>query len=364
METLICLPFIVGVLWLLFNLSWLKKFDGRATEESFISVLIPLRNEEKNIAKLMQSLKNSEYGKVEFLLYDDDSTDQTAKLLMNEMRDDPRFHLMRGTALPKGWKGKPHACFELAKQAKGDILLWIDADVTLAETTLSQLSNTLEQRQLHAITGFPRFINHSFLEKLLTPLLHFFVHMHLPIALANHTAYVSATAASGAFIAIRRDAYFAIGGHEAVKNKVIEDVTLFKEIKRAGYRTSLLHIADYVNCTMYETTLETWRGFEKNCFKAFKESYSKALIVVFIYFLYYVLPLPLAIWGIFDKQLVYMIPLLCITIQRLISDYFARQLSLYSLCMPVSACAYCLLLCITMLRKRRNRKTLWKGREV
>lgn len=364
MVTVICLPFIIGTIWIIYNISFLKELTIHGKANTFISVLVPLRNEEKRVTRLLDSLVETNYKNIEFILYDDDSTDKTAELIIDKIKGQSNFKLINGVTLPEGWKGKPHACFELAKHSKGEILLWIDADVSITKNAIQALADTMTIRELDAVSGFPKFINNSFLERLLTPLLHFFVHMHLPIQLANRKNFVAATAASGAFIAVKRAVYFSVGGHEAVKDKVIEDVTLFKEIKRQGYTTKLLYIADKVSCTMYDNAKETWLGFEKNCFKAFRESYSRALLAVIFYLVYFVLPLPLAIWAVFTANYVYTIPLLCIIAQRMISDLKARQLNIYSLLMPISALSYCILLTITMLKKLVDKKTLWKGREV
>lgn len=107
-----------------------------------ISVLVPLRNEEKRVVALIENLKGMTYRAVEYILYDDDSTDQTASIIEQEIDGDARFTLIRGHNFPTGWKGKPHACYELSKNARGKILLFIDADVTLAGDVFAKLSST------------------------------------------------------------------------------------------------------------------------------------------------------------------------------------------------------------------------------
>lgn len=363
-EILLTIPFVVGTMWLILNILCLPKMTASDESNITISVLVPMRNEEARVEKLIHMLEAVEYTHVEYLLYDDDSTDQTVEKTENLIRGNPNFKLLRGKSLPGEWQGKPHACQQLANEAQGELLLWIDADVTFAPQTLQALANQFDNKKVDALSGFPKFLNSSFLEALLTPLLHFFIHMHLPIKLANSQAMVAASAASGAFIAIRRSVYEAIGGHYAVKNKIVEDIALFREVKRAGYHAALYHIADEVSCTMYGNAKDTWYGFEKNCFKAFNESYLMAWGVISFYLLYYVLPLPLAIYAIFTGDPLLFLPLLCIMFQRLISDRVARQLNYTSLLMPLSAFIYCTLLIVTMWKKKQNIKTDWKGREV
>lgn len=359
----VLIPFIWGVVWIIWNAACLPKMKGHAHTASF-SILIPLRNESARVDTLMQHLMKIRYPKVAFLLYDDASTDDTYAKLQSYIAKEPRLTIKQGTSLPEGWRGKPHACQQLSKQATGDILLFIDADVALAPETLYQLDATFTRTKADAISGFARFQNESVLEKLLTPLLHFFIYFHLPIILANRRQMVAATAASGAFIAVKRTVYEAIGGHAAVKADIVEDVALFRVIKRQRYRAILCHVADDVRCAMYGSSKATWRGFQKNCFQAFGESYVFGIGVCLFYSSYFVLPLACAIYSVATQQWIWAVPFLCITLQRCISDVHARQFSLYSLLMPISALIYVALLIYTMTYKKRNKKTYWKGRAL
>lgn len=354
-------PFLVGLIWLIFNIQFLKKLRVEKHDEPKISVLVPLRNEETHVQDLMFHLKNIQYSNAEFILYDDDSTDQTASLIEERLKEDMRFRLIRGRTLPDGWRGKPHACQVLADEATGDILLWIDADVTLKANTLHAVA-TMFKQPIDALTGFPRFKASNVLECLLTPLLHFFVYFHLPIALANRQAMVAATAASGAFIAIRKEAYKEIGGHASVKEAVVEDVTLFRILKKHKKKAMIYNITDYVSCAMYANRQETWQGFQKNCFRGINHSYVTGVFLVLFYLAYFVGPVILAMYSLFSRQWLYVIPLICITLMRLISDGLAKKLNMYSLLMPVSAMVYCVLLIDTMIRTARQKNTYWKGR--
>ena len=359
----IILPFIIGVLWLVINVQFLRRMTIQSHSNPSISVLIPLRDEATNVQRLMKNLHNIDYEQAEFLFYDDQSTDGTAALLQENQSLDTRFRLLYGDALPSDWHGKPHACQRLAEQAKGDILVWIDADVTLHPKALLATA-TMFERPIDALSGFPRFDMRNWLEKLLTPLLHFFVHVHLPIYLANRQCMPAATAASGAFIAVRRDAYFEIGGHTAVKDEVVEDVALFRMLKKSGRRAMLYNITDFVSCAMYATVRDTWQGFQKNCFRGIQHSYVLGCLLILFYSMYFVMPGVLFIIGLSTQHLLYTWPFICITAMRLVSDYVAKQLSIFSLLMPVSACAYCVLLGTTMIQTARKKSMYWKGRKL
>lgn len=353
------IPFIWGVVWIIGNAVAMPKMKGHDTSQ-FISILVPLRNESKRVEMLVASLMRLQYPRVEFLLYDDASTDDTLLKLQQLTARDDRFKIFSGDGPPKGWHGKSYGCFQLSQRATGDILLFIDADVTLRKKTLQKLSATFKRLNADAVSGFAHFHNDSVLEKLLTPLLHFFIYFHLPIVIANRQKMIAATAASGAFIAIKRSVYEAIGGHSAVKGEVVEDVALFRTVKRHGYRAIICHVAEDVACAMYESSTATWRGFQKNCFKAFNESYVFATGVCLFYMIYFVLP----VLGLLTGSWLFAIPYMCITLQRIVSDYYAKQLSLYSLFMPISALVYVSLLVYTMIAKKRQQTTYWKGRAL
>lgn len=353
------IPFIWGVIWIIGNAVCMPKMKGHDTSES-ISILVPLRNESARVEMLVASLMRLQYPRVEFLLYDDASTDDTLQKLQQLTARDARFTIVAGEGPPKGWHGKSYACWQLSKRATGQLLLFIDADVTLHKQALQKLSATCQRLHADAVSGFAHFYNESVLEKLLTPLLHFFIYFHLPIVIANRQKMIAATAASGAFIAIKRHVYEAIGGHEAVKDEVVEDVALFRTVKRHGYRAIICHVADDASCAMYGDSKATWRGFQKNCFKAFNESYVFATGVCLFYILYFVLP----VIGLFTGSSILAIPYMCITMQRLVSDYYAKQLGIMSFFMPVSACIYVCLLVYTMIAKKRHQTTYWKGRAL
>ena len=347
----VTLLYIVAFIWLLINTLAMPPLKGRTQQTPSISILIPMRNEASRISQVMPMLHELRYPSYEVIVYDDQSTDTTYTQLLAYKRGN--VHVIKGNTLPSGWRGKPHACMQLAQAAKGDILLFIDADVTMHHDTLTHLVATMQRQQTVALTGFPKFIATSVLEKLYTPLLHFFIHFHLPIVVANYMPrFQAATGASGAFIAVQRDVYMAVGGHERVRNEVIEDVALFRAFKEHKQRAIICRIAQDVSCLMYGTNKATWQGFQKNVFKAFRENYVIGVVVCVLYMLFFIAP--------FIKGAA--IPMLCIIGMKVWSDYRAQQLSWWSFIMPINVMAYCVLLIATMIAHKRGNKTTWKGR--
>lgn len=359
---IILVLYIFGTIWMCWNVTQMKKLTIVDTVKPFVSILIPLRNEESHIKNLIKNLQALDYTNIEFILYDDDSDDDTLNKAIHHTATDHRFQIIKGGLLPNGWKGKPHACHQLSSYAQGDIYLFLDADVLLKPQTVDAVIASMVVNKADAISCFPHFRNSSFLEYCLTPLLHFFIYMHLPIRLSNNQKLLTATAASGAFIAVTSTCYHAIGGHTSVKNNIVEDVTLFQNIKKNHFNALLLRGSDFVECKMYGSSSATWQGFLKNCFAAFHHSYLTAIAIIFVYTLYYLSPFALLIYGLFSGQWWTIIPYLCITIQRLISDYLSKNINLFSLLMPLSAALYIALLLTAMYKYTVNDKTSWKGR--
>ncbi|KHF30411.1 4,4'-diaponeurosporenoate glycosyltransferase [Anoxybacillus sp. BCO1] len=164
-------------IWTVVNSLFLVPLPKRSvfTDRPLVSVLVPLRNEERNVKRLVRSLKQLTYEPIEFLLLDDQSTDRTYEFLLQETKGDDRFTLLQGKALPDGWAGKVHACHQLAQQANGAYLFFIDADVELKPTVIEALLTVATTYHAKLVTGFPSFHPKSLplVGKWLVPLQHF-----------------------------------------------------------------------------------------------------------------------------------------------------------------------------------------------
>jgi len=229
-----------------------------------VSILVPMRDEERNVIPLIQNLQKLSYANVEYILLDDHSSDSTLALAKAQTMNDKRFRLIEGVPLKKGWAGKVHACHQLSENASGDFLLFLDADARLKPDTLENFLPFFEKGKVQLVTGFPRFPVTSWLSKLLVPMQHFVIWLHLPLSLANYTSYKQATAAHGAFMFFERNAYLAVGGHRAVWDSIVEDVNLARVMKQHVFSVKLVNPTSYVTCHMYETNEEVWSGFLKN----------------------------------------------------------------------------------------------------
>lgn len=328
---------------------------------SKVSVLIPMRNEEKNVTTLIDSLKELTYENIEFILLNDGSEDHTKELIIKNTAGDSRFRLIDGKPLPSQWIGKVHACYQLSKKATGDYLLFIDADVIVHPETIQRSLNAFSKKT-GLVTGFPRYSLKSFLGHLLVPMQHFVVYLHLPVPLANLTKWPAATAAHGAFMMFRREAYDQISGHEVVKHSLVEDVHITREIKRSGFHVKLVNNTNTVLCHMYDTNKEVWDGFSKNLFPGLGRNPFLVLALIIFYTIFLITPFPLAIFGLISHQYFFIVPLLLTMLIKLVIDLMTRQKWWLFVGTPLSVLLMVFLMIYSTYLGVTKRGFTWKGR--
>lgn len=350
--------------WTVFNSFFMPRLPESPSVdgEPLLSVMVPMRNEERNVKALIASLKRSTYPNCEFIILNDQSTDRTQELLESETAGDSRFTLLQGAELPDGWVGKVHACHQLQKYATGEYLLFVDADINFSPEAFEQSLALLQKKGAKALSGFPAFEVAPFLSKLLVPMQHFVVYFHLPLPLANYAPFPAATAAHGAWMLFERDAYDAIGGHLSVRNSLVEDVHISREIKRAGYRMLLANITKSVNSKMYETNPEVWEGFLKNSYTGIGRSPLLAIGLTLFYTTFYIAPLFIAAIGIVTLDWLLFIPYILTCFQQLYVMLRTRQNPVLAFLMPLQAGAMVAVLLHAMKKSWSKQAYSWKGR--
>ncbi len=229
----------------------------------FISILIPARDEEANIEACLESLQKQDYPNFEILVLDDNSSDNTASIVGRIAATDNRIQLLRGEPLPEGWAGKPFACYQLAERAGGQWLLFVDADTTHAPHMLRSVLALALKLRPSLLSGFPRQITTSLPQKLAIPVLYFVILSWLPLWWLQRSKKPKPSLAIGQFLLFPREEYWKIGGHKAVKSKILEDVWLGVEINRHGGRQVAVDLSPVVSCHMYQSLGAMWEGFIK-----------------------------------------------------------------------------------------------------
>ncbi len=229
-----------------------------------VSVLIPARNEAANIADAVGCVLASRDVELELLVLDDGSTDATAAIL--DGIADPRLRVIRGDGvLPSGWSGKQYACARLGRAARHGLLVFVDADVRLLPDALSRLAGALEaDPALGLASGVPRQLTGSWSEHLLLPLIHLLLLGYRPIWLDRGQLQPGFAAGCGQLFVARRDAYRAMGGHDAIRASLHDGLTLPRAFRRAGFPTGLFDATGLATCRMYGNARDLWDGLGKN----------------------------------------------------------------------------------------------------
>jgi chlorobactene glucosyltransferase len=253
------------VLATLFNAFAMKRvpkgiFHGTAP---LVSILVPARNEEGNIITCVESLLSQDYPNFEVVVYDDCSTDGTLEKL--HAISDRRLKLVEGTSVPHGWTGKNWACFNLANSARGDYLLFVDADTWASPAMLSSVMRFVKENNIRASSGIPHEKIDSLWEALTIPFMFWGMFSLFPYFLSNITKLPGgASLAIGQFMIFQREFYFHIGGHRAVKSRITDDAAMASLVRRNGEPFFLFRLGDLFHCKMYRTFGDALSGFSRS----------------------------------------------------------------------------------------------------
>jgi chlorobactene glucosyltransferase len=268
-----------------------------------VSVLIPARNEEENIGLCVQSLLAQDYPLMEILVLDDNSTDATAQIVSEIAERDARVRLVSGEPLPQGWMGKNFACHQLARLARGEWLLFTDADTRHAPGSLAWGIAAAQQNQAGLVSVIPRTIAVTLGEQLIVPIIPFGLLGFFPLDLADRLQISFLTMAFGPFMLFRRSAYQATDGHQGVRAEIAEDVVLARRTRQAGGRVVLLDGSEHISVRFYRGFGESWHGIAKSAFAALEYRLLPSLLMAGFYGLLFLWPLALLLYGLWQGRM-------------------------------------------------------------
>ena len=234
--------------------------------QPLVSVLIPARNEAENIAQCLEGLIRQDYQNTEIIVLDDLSSDGTGKIAWNFINRFKALKVIDGEPLPEGWTGKNWACHQLSKAAKGEILIFTDADNRHQNNAVSNTLGWIEKYELGLFSAFPQQKTGTLSERLVIPVIDLFLYSSLVLWLTYYLKFPSLAAANGQWLAFTRTAYQKIRGHQAVKSKIVEDVELSRLAKKGGIKILTTAGTGIISSRMYNGFLPVWRGFSKNLF--------------------------------------------------------------------------------------------------
>jgi glycosyltransferase involved in cell wall biosynthesis len=230
-----------------------------------VSIIIPARNEERNVEEALTSVLEQDYEDLEVIVVNDRSTDRTGSILDEMARASPTFRIVHVQELPRGWLGKNHALYRGAEEASGDLLLFTDADVVMHPTTVSRAVGYMREHQLDHVAIAPDVRMPGVLLQLFVGAFGIFFSLYARPWKARDPKsrrYIGI----GAFNLVRRDVYGAVGTHQRIAMRPDDDIKLGKLIKKHGYRQEFLFGTRMLRVEWYASVRELVEGLTKNAF--------------------------------------------------------------------------------------------------
>jgi len=241
--------------------------ESPPADAPLVSVVIPARNESRNIERCARSVLAAAYPNFEVIVVDDHSADGTGDISRAIARDHPRLRVIDAPALPAGWFGKQWACATGAREARGQLLLFTDADTRHKPDLLPRAVNALRARDADLLSVAGHQEMHSFWERIIQPQM--FALLAVSYGGSEHVSNAKRPVdaiANGQFILVRRDSYDAIGGHAAVRDRVAEDMAMAQAFVAARRRIALFVANDQLSTHMYASLAELIAGWGKNIY--------------------------------------------------------------------------------------------------
>jgi len=347
------------ILYNYFTAPVIGKNREQSRNDEFISILIPARNEEHNIPKLLQSLVSQSHTNFEIIVLDDHSEDNTAGIVQEFAAGNSKIKLVSGKELPSGWLGKNWACNQLAEYARANILIFIDSDVVLSPNAIQNALNMLKANDLGMLSSFPTQIIPSIGSYLVTPLMNWLLLTFLPLRQVFASKRGSLVAANGQFIVFKKEAYETIGGHVSVADNVVEDMELARLIKTSGLRIMTALGGSEIMCRMYSTFSEAADGFAKNFYPGFKIPVPFFLIMILAFIFMYLIPFVLMFF-----YPVFLIAAALIFFQRLLLSDLSLQNKLLNLLLHPAQMTVMTFVAYRSVIFSIRKKTVWKGRNL
>ena len=269
--------------------------DARPTATPSVSIVIPARNEAHIIERSVGAFLAQDYDNFEVIVVNDRSTDETGEILRT-IRD-PRLTIIDAPEPPAGWLGKVAALQLGVDRARGELLLFADADLIYAPPAVAAAVAYLESTRSAMVGLMPRFEMPSFAEQIAMPMLAFFVFSGWPLWLSNRSKRPMLALGAGAGNLIRREVLEAIGGFAPLKNEVVDDVGLARLARTHGYPTRAVLADDLLSVRMYNSARAIVDGFTKNAFLALGRNFAAGVLLVVFIVVLHLLPFFLVITG-------------------------------------------------------------------
>jgi chlorobactene glucosyltransferase len=285
---------IFGV-WIYFLAYMTKSFRQSPRLETFdrtsirrfpqVSVIVPARNEERYIARCLDSLLGQDYPSFEIIAINDSSTDRTSDIMKTYATKDSRVIHIDASPKPEGWTGKNWACYQGYLHARGELLMFTDADSRHLPSAMPLAVGHVVSQNLDALTAVPRLICNDFWTKMTIPVLATFLHTRFSPIRVNDpntkTGYFF-----GSFFLITRSTYEAVGTHEGVREELVEDGALGGKVKASKFRMKMVRGESLIDAVWARDLRTLWQGLRRFMIPVYYQDKADAyMMVVAVFFI-------------------------------------------------------------------------------
>lgn len=330
------------------------------TELPLVSIVFSALNEEDEIEKVVQSLMQFDYPHYEVIAINDRSTDRTGHILQSLQANYPQLKVINITELPHGWFGKNHALYRGAQAARGEWVLFTDADVFMKPDTLSRAISYAKQQKIHHLTFSELHIRNSFWLKVLLLAEYLVVSLALKPWRIRYE-WSRCSLGHGAFNLVQKEAYDAAGTHAAIALQCLDDMKLGELIKYSGFKQDTVDGRDFVSRQWYASLSDMIEGWKKNSFAFF--SYSLAYLLGGTVFagILFIWPLYQAIFATGALQQLNIAIALAWFVAAVIVCRQYRMKWYFALFYPIGMLLLLYSIWVSMIATYRQNGVIWRG---
>lgn len=364
---------IVGVYALLLSISNLialrrQKPSHLEHDGPLVSVCIPARNEEANIANCVNSMRAQSYRNIEILVLDDSSEDRTAEIVKSISAEDPRVRYIKGLPLQKGWKGKIYGMKQLLETSRGEYLLFTDADTIHGPDSVAYGVAFAKKHDADLISGYPMQEINNYMAATTVSAMVINTCLWMPLAIQKHIHSACFSMCIGQYLFMRRQAMIDVGGFAPIRDQIADDVSLARMYSRAKKQVMFTDLKEHVSCRMYDRGADAIKGISRSLLGVLPLPLAPLLGVAAAILLSLCLSGVFSIaWLVSGGWNPYALMMLTGTLLLRASWYSMARFHGFR---PVVAASQIPVFLITVfmflsgLFRRRHGKVIWKGREV
>ncbi len=333
-----------------------------------LCVIIPARNEEKNITETLKSLINQSIKNIFILIVDDNSSDNTKLKAHQTLKNfkNLKFKIIRGKKLPSGWSGKVWALkqgVDIAVSKNFSHFLFMDSDIILHKNIIKDSISYLEEKKLKMFSLMAKLKCKTKWEKLLIPSFIYFFQKLFPFNQVN-SKFNKLSAAAGGFILCKSEIFRDKNLYEIIKDKIIDDCNLAKLVKKNG-KVWLSLTTNVESRRSYQTLSEIWRMVSRTAYEQLNNSILNLILSIFGLFMLYIFPLISLIFLNHEISIVYMnlVSLLLMTASFIPTINFYKISPAYYISLPFSGLLYTMMTISSAKNYYFNKGNIWKGRK-